>query len=207
MHRQPLREVAHRRLRGRIGRNLGQRHEGAHRRDVDDGTPAPGDHAAGKNLSRQKRAHEIQIEHVAETGGLEVEERLAPSRPLPAGSSNSTEVLPRGSLPPAPLISRSGGPQAVEIASRHCRSCAASRTSQRKGEGGPACAGDRLRPDFCLFQADVQNRHLHRLKMLLLYKPNRFPLQAANGKRGSGNPLWFIRTGQSHHNEEAGQLN
>src|ERR1019366_7587690 len=48
MDRQPPREIAHRRFRSRIGGHLGQRREGAHRRDVDYGSPAPCDHAARK---------------------------------------------------------------------------------------------------------------------------------------------------------------
>ena len=161
MDRQPLREVAHRRLGCRIGGHFGERHEGAHRRDVDDGSLALRDHPAGKGLGRQKRAHEIEVEHLAETGGIEIEERLG-RRAARSGGFVEFDGRAAPGIVAAGAVDQQIG-RAPEARDRLAALPELDRIQDvaLKAQGGPSGPDDGLRPGFGLFQTDVQHGHLH----------------------------------------------
>ena len=71
---EPLGEIADRRLSPAIGRDLGQRAEGVHRRHVDHRTTFSPDHLAGKNLGRHQRAEKVQVKDEADAFRIEIEE-------------------------------------------------------------------------------------------------------------------------------------
>ncbi len=149
------------------------------------------DHALGKGLGRDKRAQEVQVEHLAEPGGVQVEKRLRPRggcalRVVKFLGRAAAGVVAAGAVDQK--IRRP--PQAADrlVALPHL---AGIEHVAPKRPGGAAGLDDGLRPRLGLLQAEVQHGHRN------AHGPQGVGHRAAQLAAAAGDGGHFFRSDQS----------